>query len=356
VDNELIISFLQLGYAYDLRINNESFTHLTELDKQRREFYVCKKDKVEIVKESIEFVESEEPKGSSDAREDRETIEVNEEIPSISSSQPQIFQFFNPPTSIKENFKCENFMNTSRKLEDLYNQNFNKVQKSGTSLLNIEEKSSAVFPLCDPNSNETKENVFKKSNSIVVESSESQVSSINALFDQLDFSQNSSKPPSKVDEVKRLYQRTFSDSSLTQSGAGQKMFEINDTKTREDNFYSGFLMNPNGKNMNNWQFNKDVFQYSNCETPEQKANHRVSSLSLNSQSTTNEDEPNRGSSSTISMKYPDLSNIDHKKLAFKSSNSLIEFSPLDKVTKAPDTPNTNPKQQSFNDIMAELFN
>jgi hypothetical protein len=244
----------------------------------------------------------------------------------------------------KENVNTQNRgINNSRKLEELYNKNFNKVVRSGTSLLNIEERPSSVFPLRSPSHDQNTQNIFKKSNSTL----EGNINNLDHLFDQIKLNEGE-KQPCKIEMVKNLYQRTFSN----EEGSVQKIQEMNDNKIREDNFYRGYLMNPYGTSNTNWQFSKnDGFNYGvdNCSK-----NNRVSSISINSASTTTEEDSHRSSQN---LKYPDLSDVDHRKLmpVKKQSNDLIDFSPSEKINVTPGS-KIHREPESYEQVMAQLFN
>jgi len=262
------------------------------------------------------------------------------------SSKTLQFNFMQQPVNQedKENINTLNRKH-SQKLEDLYNKNFNKAIRSGTSLLNIEERPCSVFPLRSPSSEQLQTNIFKKSSSVPVQD-------LDNLFDQMNINNESTKQPCKIEMVKNLYQKTFNQGQEDING-------INENKIREDNFYRGYLMNPYGTNNANWQFNKDVFNYG----IEHVKDARMSSLSINSASTTTEEESFRHSSS---MKYPDLSEVDHRKLmpVKRQSNDLLQFSPSEKIYTTPShiqMKNENLKcssstNENYEQVMAQLFN
>jgi hypothetical protein len=356
LDHDLVISILQLGQSYDLRINNESFSHLQEIERTRKAYQ--SKVGQGSSKKIVEEKEVKQPTTTLSSTEETQVVcntEQSQPIPQAHRSQSsKTLQFqFIQNTEDKENINTQNqkLTNNSKKLEELYNKNFNKVVRSGMSLLNIEERPSGVFPLRSPSHDPLNhQNIFKKSNSTLCEN---KIQDLDNLFDQMKINNDFEKQPCKIEMVKNLYQRTFSAEEGT-----QKNMDINENKIKEDNFYRGYLMNPYGTNMSNWQFNKnEVFNYG-IEHQYKEKNHRISSLSMNSASTTTEEDSYKCFSNN-NLKYPDLSDVDHRKLMpiKKPSNDLLEFSPSEKIHHTPVSNNVNKcNNESYEQVMAQLFN
>jgi len=336
LSDEIVISFNELEEGYDMKINSISFRNLQIIEKSNKagvkqvsnsETVVAEKQKPEIVVE--------------EKVEDKESIPMNNQ---------------QPTTEIVENEMGE-IVQTKPEFD----------------LLQVNEKRTSVFPLKEED-DEVSLNLplpLRKMQSAEIP----QKNNLDDLFDQITFNTDKTKEPCKAELVKNLYTRTFSSDACN----SEDLMKQNENKIREDNFFRGFLMNPNGNvNINNntsnnanqkWNFNQAPNFKNNIQNTNTNIQNKHSSTTLKTNFTDNSRKASN-EKNNVEFNYPNLNDVDYGKFnaqppkrRCESDNDLLQFTPVERYQAAEAKKSAYfyqgqsvKKNENFDDIVSQLFN